>query len=73
MGSGRNEVVLVADDYLIGPATFKMIPGFQLVDPEFRLRWDATGHRPRHDLWGELLPALPRLLAQVDLPAGPDV
>jgi hypothetical protein len=66
LGAGANEVVLVADDYLIGPASYRMVPGFQLVDPEFRLRFDATGHRPRHDLWRELLPALSGLLAEVE-------
>jgi hypothetical protein len=66
LGAGANEVVLVADDYLIGPASFRMIPGFQLVDSEFRLRFDATGHQPRHDLWRELLPALSGLLAEVE-------
>jgi hypothetical protein len=49
-----------------GPASYNMIPGLQLVDRDFTLRWDATGHRPRHDLWRELLPALPALLAEVE-------
>ena len=33
-----------------------MVPGFQLVDRRFVLRWDATGHSPRHNLYTELLP-----------------
>ncbi len=66
LGSRENELLLVGEDYLIGPASFKMIPGLQLVDRDFTLRWDATGHRPRHDLWRELLPALPALLAEVE-------
>ena len=66
LGAGDNEVVLVAEDTLIGPASYRMIPGFQLVDREFRLRWDATGHQPRHDLWRDLLPALKAMLADAD-------
>jgi hypothetical protein len=41
-----------------------MIPGFQLIDRDFVLRYDASGHRPRHDLWRELMPAIPRLIAE---------
>lgn len=70
VGASGNEIVLVADPYLIGAETFRMVPGFQLVGPDFRLQWDATGHHPRHDLWRELLPALPGLLAEVDAAGG---
>lgn len=59
-----NCVVLVGKDYLIGDASYNMIPGFQLVDKDFFLRYDSTGHRPTHDLWTELLPALPGLLRE---------
>ena len=62
----ENRVVLVGEDYLIGPASYDMIPGFQLIDRDFVLRYDASGHRPRHDLWRELMPAIPRLLAEAD-------
>jgi len=40
----------------------KVIPGFQLVDRDFILRSDATGHRPANDLWKHLLPMVPQLL-----------
>lgn len=60
-----NTVVLVGEDYLIGPASYAMIPGFQLIDRDFVLRYDASGHRPRHDLWRELMPAIPSLVAEV--------
>jgi len=62
----ENTTVLVGENYLIGPASYNMIPGFQLIDRDFVLRYDASGHRPRHDLWRELMPALPSLLAEVD-------
>jgi hypothetical protein len=56
-----NSLVLVGEPYLIGPASFNMIPGFQLIDADFVLRFDASGHRPQHDLWRQLLPAIPSL------------
>jgi hypothetical protein len=66
----EKQIVLVGEDYLIGPASYAMIPGFQLIDRDFVLRYDASGPRPRHDLWRELMPALPRLLAETS-PASP--
>jgi hypothetical protein len=42
-----------------------MIPGFQLIDADFVLRFDASGHHPKHDLWRELLPAVPSLIDEV--------
>ncbi len=62
-----NQLVLVANAEMIGPESYAMIPGFQLVDAEFVLRWDSTGHNPRHDLWSDLLPQLPDLLDAVPL------
>jgi hypothetical protein len=60
----RNRVVLIAEDNLLGTATRGMIPGFQLVDKNFVLRYDSTGHAPRHDLYTELLPSIRGLLEQ---------
>ena len=45
-------------------ASYAMVPGFQLVDRTFVLRWDATGHNPRHSLYRELLPAIPEILGE---------
>ncbi len=42
----------------VNQVSYKMIPGFQLIDPEFVLRADSTGHHPKHDLFTELLPRL---------------
>jgi hypothetical protein len=61
----EDTLVLVGESYLIGPASYKMIPGFQLIDADFVLRFDASGHHPKHDLWRELLPAVPSLMDQV--------
>lgn len=58
-------LVLVGEPYLIGSASYNMIPGFQLIDADFVLRFDASGHHPKHNLWRELLPAVPSLVDQV--------
>ena len=61
----EDTLILVGESYLIGPASYNMIPGFQLIDADFVLRFDASGHHPKHDLWRELLPAVPALLDEV--------
>jgi hypothetical protein len=61
----EDTLILVGESYLIGPASYNMIPGFQLIDADFVLRFDASGHHPKHDLWRELLPAVPSLLDEV--------
>ena len=60
-----NHLVLIADPEMIGPASYAMVPGFQLVDTDFVLRFDSTGHNPHHNLWIDLLPELPALLDAV--------
>ncbi len=60
--ASENMLILVGEPYLIGPASFNMIPGFQLIDADFVLRFDSSGHHPKHDLWRELLPAIPSLV-----------
>lgn len=60
----ENHVVLVGDPRMLGPATLGMIPGLQLVDRDFVLRFDSAGARPPHDLWTELWPAVAGLLAR---------
>jgi hypothetical protein len=52
------EIVLRGDPSMLGPATHAMIPGFHLIDRDFVLRYDSSGHQPRHDLYRDLLPAL---------------
>ncbi|MFT5051225.1 MAG: hypothetical protein ACI8QZ_002635 [Chlamydiales bacterium] len=51
-------MVLVGDPGFIGPKTFRMIPGLQLVDRDFVLRYDAAGGQAPDDMWTELLPAI---------------
>jgi hypothetical protein len=69
LASSEQHVLLVGEDYLIGPASHAMTPGFQLIDRDFVLRFDASGHRPHHDLWRDLMPAISGLLAEAE--AGP--
>jgi hypothetical protein len=60
----KNRVVLVADANLRGEASRAMIPGFQLIDKNFVLRYDSTGQKPRHDLYEELLASVNELLEE---------
>jgi len=64
MNRSSNFVVLAGTKHLVGQASADMIPGFQLVDRNFVLRADATGHNPRHRLFEELLPMVPQLLSE---------
>jgi hypothetical protein len=64
MDRARDRVVMAGSAALIGDASYAMIPGFQLIDRRFILRSDSTGHRPRHDLYRQLLPMVPQLLAE---------
>ena len=60
----QNTYVLAGTQELIGTASFGMIPGAQLVDKKFILRMDSTGHQPKHNLYTQLLPAVPKLLKE---------
>ena len=62
MERSDNYVVLGGTKRLLGPASNKMIPGFQLVDQDFILRADSTGHSPRDNLYTTLLPMVHELL-----------
>jgi hypothetical protein len=61
---GRFQVVLAGGPGLHNQASYDMVPGFQLIDRHFVLRSDATGHRPRHSLYTDLLPMVPKLVAE---------
>ena len=64
MQRANNEVVLAAEPYLLSATTHAMIPGFQLIDKDFVLQYDSTGHSPRHNLFSELLPNIRRLCGE---------
>ena len=57
-----NTYVLTGGEPLANKDSYKMIPGFLLLDSDLNVKYDSTGHTPRHDLFRELLPAVPRLL-----------
>jgi hypothetical protein len=58
-----NVYVLAGTPGLIGPASYAMIPGFQLIDKNFVLRaWWYGETGTGDDLWTQLLPMIPRLL-----------
>jgi hypothetical protein len=58
-----NVYVLAGTPDLIGPASFAMIPGFQLIDKNFMLRaWWYGETNTGDDLWTKLLPMVPQLL-----------
>lgn len=65
----KNHFVLAGAKELLGPASYNLIPGFQLVDRNFVMRADSTGHQPRHNLFTELLPMVPGLLEEKVLPS----
>lgn len=63
-GLDRNPNVYVAfsERDLRGRASSDMIPGFFLVDKGSVVRYDATGHRPRHNLFTQVLPQIARMV-----------
>lgn len=63
MKRSRNEIVLAGSPELVTQASYNMIPGLQLVDQSFKLRYDSAGRtNQRHDLYRELLPAVRSLM-----------
>ena len=57
-----NARVLSGGKALANSASFNMIPGFILLDKDMVVRFDATGHNPRHNLYTELLPAVRQMM-----------
>jgi hypothetical protein len=64
MSNEDNVVTLVGQPEFISEATYNLIPGFQLIDQDFVLRSDSTGHHPASDLYRELVPSLKQLLSK---------
>lgn len=58
----KGAVVLVGTPEMLGPASYNLIPGFQLVGRDFVLRADSTGHAPRDNLYETLIPAMREML-----------
>ena len=51
-------LVLQADASMLNHAVYHSIPGFHLIDSDFTLKYDSTGHHLKDDLYRDLLPAL---------------
>ena len=61
---GRDNVyVMVGDARYINKVSYDMIPGFYLIDRDFILRSDSTGHRPKNGLVSHLIAMIPELIA----------
>ena len=62
MKTQQNKYVLVGRSNMINQHSYNMIPGFQLIDKNFILRSDSTGHHPKNNLYTHLLPMVKNLL-----------
>lgn len=64
--NSSNHIVLAGSDELLNSAnydaSYKMVPGFHLVDKNFILRSDASGHHPKRNLYTHLIPKITKLL-----------
>ena len=59
-----NHIVAVSPFDLRSKHSFNLVPGFQLIDKDFILRSDSTGHYPKDNLYSKLLPMVLQLLEQ---------
>ena len=58
----HGNVHIVSSPELANGDSFKMIPGFMLLDQEQAVVFDSTGHNPKHNLYTDLLPGVKALL-----------
>lgn len=58
-----NTFVISGGEPLANRESFHRIPGFMLLDRDLVVRFDALGHRPRHNLFTQLLKAVPGMIA----------
>ena len=61
----NNHFVAVSPRDMRSAESYAMIPGFQLIDKNFVLRIDSTGHHPKHGLYKHLIPMTPEFVKQV--------
>ena len=64
ISKANNHFVAVLPYDARGRASFDMIPGFYLIDRDFILQSDSTGHHPKHNLYKYLIPMVPKLVKQ---------
>ena len=58
----QNVYIVTGGEALANQESFNRIPGFLLLDREGKIRFDALGHTPIHNLYTELLPAVSSLM-----------
>lgn len=58
----QQNTYIISGQKLASERTFKMIPGFMLLDENQVVQFDSTGRQPKHNLYSELLPAVPKML-----------
>lgn len=59
-----NAVVLVGDERYVNSASYRLVPGFHVIDKSFVLRYDGSGHRPVDPPYDVALASIPDLLAE---------
>ncbi len=64
MKSANNHFVVIPSTDMRNRASYDLIPGYQLIDKQFTLRSDSTGHNPKDNLWRKLLPMVPKVLME---------
>ncbi|MCO5171833.1 MAG: hypothetical protein M9894_36500 [Planctomycetes bacterium] len=57
-----NALVLVGDERYVNPASYALVPGFQVIDRDFVLRYDGSGHHPVDHPYEAALAGIPALL-----------
>ncbi len=60
----KNIYVMAGTAEMMTDVSYQMVPGFQLLDRNFILRADSTGHPAKNDLYQSLIPMVPTLLAE---------
>ena len=58
----HDNTYVVSSQELASGDSFNMIPGFMLLDSNQSVVFDSTGHKPKHNLYSELLPGVKALL-----------
>lgn len=58
MDRSKNRIVLAGSDSLATKQSYNLIPGFHLINRDFVLIRDSSGHHPTHNLYTDLLPAM---------------
>ncbi|MEX2186070.1 MAG: hypothetical protein WD875_04715 [Pirellulales bacterium] len=62
MERSKNQIVLVGTKEMATRQSYDMIPGFHLIDRDFKFDRDSAGHNPKHNLYKDLLPRMRELV-----------